>query len=117
MKRVKNYAISKESVEDMVEAGRHNPMLEITFRDRKGKHTQKLYAGYGDRLTVYREGQYTFVVAQGTRLGYVGLEVFKGEEQTGELFVEETRMKDTFGKENPSPITVIRRLRDMIGAY
>jgi hypothetical protein len=50
VRRITNCSITKESFEDMLEAGRFNPCLEITFRDRKGRHAQKLYAGHEDEL-------------------------------------------------------------------
>ena len=52
MRRIRNYSISKESTEDMIQAKRFNLCLEITFRDRCGQHTHKLLAGYDDDLDI-----------------------------------------------------------------
>ena len=63
MRKIHNFSISKESTDEMIKAGRFNPCLEITFRDRSGKHTHKLSAGYGDYRDVYREGPETYVLS------------------------------------------------------
>lgn len=114
MKKLTDYQITKESLKDMLEARRFNPCLEISFRDKKGRHIQKLYAGYEDELDVYRDGEYTFLLCRNPRLGYIGLEVFKGEEQTGEIFLESHDVTDVLGRDDLAPCTIIRRLRDYV---
>nr|WP_319393443.1 hypothetical protein [uncultured Desulfobacter sp.] len=114
MRRIQNYSISKESTQDMIQANRFNPCLEITFRDRSGQHTHKLTVGYDDDLYVYREGPETLVLSTNTRLGYIGLEVFEGPDKTGEIFVEEHRVKETIGREDLAPFNAIKRLREHI---
>ena len=106
MRRVTSYSIEKESFKDMIEARRFNPCLEISFRDRKGKHTQKLSAG--------REGEHTFVLCQNPRLGYIGLEVFVGEEQTGNIFIEQHQVIEVLGRHELVPHTIIRRLKEYV---
>ncbi len=114
MRKIRNYSISKESTEDMIQAKRYNPCLEITFRDRSGQHTHKLSAGYGDDLDVYREGSETHILTTNPRLGYMGLEVFEGADKTGEIFVEENRVIETLGCEDLAPFNAIKRLREHI---
>jgi len=114
MRRVINFRINKESTEDMIKAGRFNPCLEITFRDRSGKHKHKLSAGYGDDLIVYREGDEIFIFYNNEMLGYVGLEVIHGDEKLGEIFMEEDELKDVLGSENLVPFNVIKYLREHI---
>ena len=114
MRRVTKYNVAKESFEDMIEAGRFNPSLEISFRDRKGRHIQKLYAGYGDDLNVFREGEHTLVLCQNPRLGYIGLEVFMGEEQTGDIFIEQHQVIEVLGRDDLAQHTIIRRLKEYI---
>ena len=114
MRRVTSYSIEKESFKDMIEARRFNPCLEISFRDRKGKHTQKLSAGYEDELHVFREGEHTFVLCQNPRLGYIGLEVFVGEEQTGDIFIEQHQVIEVLGRDDLVPHTIIRRLKEYV---
>jgi hypothetical protein len=116
VRRVTNYSIRKESLRDMREAGRFNPCLEITFKDRKGNHTQKLSAGYQDEIHAYREGEYTFVLCQNPRLGYIGLEVFKGEEQTGDIFLEHHHVIEVLERDDLAPHTIINRLKDYVYA-
>lgn len=114
MRRIRNYSIGKESTEDMIQAKRFNPCLEITFRDRSGQHTHKLLAGYDDDLDVYREGPETHVLTTNSRLGYIGLEVFEGPDKTGEIFVEEHQVIETLGREDLPPFNAMKRLRDHI---
>ena len=115
MRKVKNYHIGKESVEDMIAAGRFNPCLKITFRDRQGSHTHKLSSGYSDRIHVYREGGETFVLSINDRLGYVGLEVFAGAEKAGDVFLQEEEVTEVLGRDDLIPYTIIRRMLNLIG--
>ena len=112
MHRVNNYSISKESLQEMLDSGRFNPSLEITFQDKSGRH--KLGAGYGDDLNVYREGDEIFIFYNNEMLGYVGLEVIHGDEKLGEIFMEEDELKDVLGSENLAPFNVIKYLREYI---
>lgn len=114
MRRIKNYNISKESFDDMCRAKRFNQCLEITFRDKIGKHTHKISAGYSDDINVYRKYDETFVLSQNTRLGYVGLEIFKGNSQTGDIFLENESMMTILGRDDLAPFTIIRRLMKYI---
>jgi hypothetical protein len=114
MRKILRYSIQKENIQDMLQAKRFNPCLEITYRDRYGKYTYKLSAGYGDELDVYREGAETYVLSRNPRLGYIGLEVFGGQDKTGEIFQEEYQVKDTLGREDLAPFTIIKRLREHI---
>ena len=97
MRRINRFKISKESYEDMLPAGRFNPSLEITFRDRSGQHTHKLSAGSGDVLHVYREGTETYVLSTNSRLGYIGLEILEGPDKTGAIFLEAHQEKEALG--------------------
>jgi len=114
MRKIHRYSIGKESTEDMIRAKRFNPCLEITFRDRSGQHTHKLSAGSDDDLDVYREGPETYILTTNPRLGYVGLEVFKGPDKTGEIFVVEHQVIETLGREDLAPFNAIKRLREHI---
>jgi len=114
MRRINKFTINKESTEDMIKAGRFNSSLEITFRDKTGKHTHKLSGGYDDTLDIYREGLETFILSTNSRLGYVGLEVFEGAEKTGSIFLESHQVKEVLGRCNLAPFNVIKRLREHI---
>jgi hypothetical protein len=114
MRRIHNYSISKESIEDMIQAKRYNPSLEITFRDRSGQHIHKLSAGYDDDVDVYREGPETYVLTSNSKLGYIGLEVFEGPDKTGEIFVQEEQVKEVLGSEDLAPFNAIKRLLEHI---
>ena len=114
MRKITNYTISKESFEDMLDARRFNPCLQITYRDRLGKHTHKLSAGYEDDINVYREHGDTFVLTRNFRLGYVGLEVFNGNESVGNIFLQGDDVTEILGRDDLAPFTIIRRLKDYV---
>jgi hypothetical protein len=114
MRRVSSYRIRKESFEDMCKANRFNPCLEITFRDKTGKHTHKLDAGYSDTMDVYREAGVTYVLSRNEGLGYIGLQALEGEEKSGDLFLESEQVEDIVGRNDLVPYTIIRRLMDYI---
>ena len=115
MKRVKNHCISKESTDEMIAAGRFNPSLEIVFQDRCGIHRHKLSAGYSDNLHVYREGSLTCVLSVNNRMGYVGMEVFDGNQPAGDIFLQGNQVLESLGRNDLSPFTIIRRLMSFIG--
>ena len=114
MRRITSYCINKESFEDMLNAKRFNPCLEITFRDRTGEHIHKISAGYSDDIRVYRNSGETFVLSQNCRLGYVGLEVFGGSEKSADIFLEAHQVSEVLGRQDLAPFTIIRRLREYI---
>ena len=115
MKRVRRTRISKESIEDMIAAGRMNPSLELTFRDSRGLHTHKIAAGYHDGLHVYQESGLTYVLTVNFYLEYAGLEVFDGDEAVGEVFLQGDQVREVLPKEDLAPFTMIRRLMPYIG--
>ena len=114
MRKIKNYSISKETLEEMLDSGRFNPSLEITLRDRAGQQTHKLSGGYGDDLEVYREGSAIFILYTNDMLGYLGLEVFEGAKKQGDIFLEEYELKDVLGRKNLGTFSVIQHLREYI---
>jgi hypothetical protein len=114
MRRIHRFSISKEDLFNMLHAGRYNPCLQITYRDRFGKHTHKLTAGYWDDIDVYREGTETYILSSNSKLGYVGLEIFEGAEKQGEIFLQEEQIKDVLGRDDLAPFNAIKRLREYI---
>ena len=114
MKRVTHFSIAKELIEDMCDARKFNPCLEITFRDKTGKHTHKLSAGYSDFIHVYRELGETFVLSENFKMGYFGLEVFNGSEKAGDIFIESHQVKDILGNEALAPANIIKRMMEYI---
>jgi|GEM_PF-779053 hypothetical protein len=114
MRKITNRTIYKEPTEDMIAAGRFNPCLEISFRDRLGVHTHKLSAGHEDKIQVYREHGDTFVLTRNFRLGYVGLEVFNGNDSIGDIFLQGDDVTEILGRDDLAPATIIRRLKDYV---
>lgn len=114
MKRINHFRIAKESNANMITAGRYHPALEITFCDRFGKHTHTLSAGTDDVIHVYRKANLTCVLSVNARLGYVGLEVFNGDEKAGDIFLQENQVAEVLGRDDLAPFTIIRRLLDYI---
>ncbi len=112
MRKIKNYVIRKESVTDMLDAGRFNPSLEIQYKDRYGKYTKKLSSGYSDDISVYRQEDDTYVLSTNFRLGYVGLEVFNKDSEES-IFLEEYQANEVFGRDDWNemmPQEIIRTL-------
>jgi hypothetical protein len=107
-----NFMLENESFEDMIEAGRMHPSLEIIFRDKTGNHKHKIGAGHSDDIYAYREAGETFILSQHFCLGYISLEIFKGDEQTGDIFIDSHQVEETVGKRGLglAPHTIIRRL-------
>ncbi len=114
MRKVTNYQVQKESFEDMNDAGRFNPSLEITFRDKTGVHTHKISAGHSDDIDVYRESGETYVLSRNFGLGYVGLEIFTGTDSTGDMFLQGDQVNEVLGRDDLAPFTIIRRMRQYI---
>jgi hypothetical protein len=115
MRRINNYRIFKETTEEMIAGGRFNPCLKITFVDRSGRHTHRLTSGYSDEIHAYRNADLTCVLSVNERLGYVGLEVFNGEDAVGDVFLQGDQVTETLGKSDLAPFTIIRKLMQFIG--
>ncbi len=98
----------------MRQAQRYNPALVITFRDRSGSHTHTLSAGHSDDLHVYREDTETYVLSLNHSLGYVGLQVFTGADETGDIFLQDGQVEEILGSLEYAPYTIIRRLREYV---
>jgi len=114
MRRVVNYKIRKEPFEKQLAAGRYNPALEITFRDRTGEHTHTIGAGHSDDIDVFREGSFTYVLCRNFGLGYFGLEVFQGSEKVGDMLIESHQVKRTIGRDDLAPFNAIKRMAEYI---
>ena len=80
------YKLESETWDEQRNAGRHNPAVVLATR----RHRFTLGAGDSDRIDVYREGAYLFVVTVNTGLGYAGIEVFglNTGEKEGEVFFQ-----------------------------
>lgn len=114
MRRIHNYTVLKESFDDMIKANRFNPSLEILFMDKNGEHVCKISAGYDDVIHVYQEGADTFILSLNPGLGYVGLEVLEGSEKIGNTFLQGDQVKEILGRDDLSPLTIIKRLKNYI---
>ncbi|GAB6906654.1 conserved hypothetical protein [Desulfosarcina cetonica] len=115
MTRVKNYSITKESIDEMVSAGRFNPSLQIIFRDRHGTHRHKLSAGYMDDIHVYREAGLTCVLSINRSMDHIFLEAFEGNQPAGDIFLQGDQVAKMLGRSDLSPLFMIRRLMAFIG--
>ena len=112
-----NFKLEKESWEEMHEAGRWNPSLEVIFRDKTGNHRHKIGSGYSDDIHAYREADETYILSTHSGLGYIGLDAFKGNERIGEVFIDSHQVEETVGKRglDLAPHTIIRRLLPYLG--
>lgn len=114
MRKVKNFAIAKESLEDQVNGKRYHPCLEITFRDKIGPHRHKISAGCSDEIYVFRDHDHTFVLSFNPKLGYVGLEAFQGDEKLNDAFLCGSEMLAAFGEDDLEPSRMIRILQEWL---
>ncbi|VBB44995.1 conserved hypothetical protein [uncultured Desulfatiglans sp.] len=105
-----DYQLQKESFKDMAAAGRLSPCLEITFRDRRGKHIHKIGAGYSDDIAAFRENGATYILSLNPALGYAGLEAFEGDEKTGDVFLQGDQLLDLLGDKDLGPVQLIYEL-------
>jgi len=105
-----DYRLQKESWKSQKAAGRYNPGLEITFRDATGKHTHPISAGSYDDIYVYREKKETFVLSKNDRLGYMGIEVFEGEYNNGDIFIQSPEQVAEIVGKATAPHVIIKRL-------
>ena len=112
MRTVHNWEKQYETWESQQKAGRYNPGYEITFRDKRGKHTVPIGAGSNDSVYVLREGEETYIVTINTRLDYVGLEIFDGDNSHGDMFCQGEQCNETVGYnwDTLTPITIAKRL-------
>jgi hypothetical protein len=112
MKAIK-FDIQRESWDDMHQSGRYNRGLEVTFRDFLGTHTVKVGAGYSDDWYVYQELNATYFLSMNTGLGYVGLEIFEGDEKVWEMFLQtDYNLESVLGKKglDLAPYNIIKAM-------
>ena len=113
MRTVHSWQTEEESYESQREAGRYNPSLELTFRDKKGIHKGVLGAGRSDSIYVHRDGDQTYVLSMNTPLGYVGLQAWR-EDSFDDIVVlqDESDIEETLGKDglDKSPIWITKVL-------
>lgn len=109
MKKV-DYQLQKESFKDMAAAGRVNPCLEITFRDKRGTHTHKIGAGYSDDMAAFRENGATYVLSHSPALCHKGLEAFEGDEKTRDIFLQGNPLLNLLGNKDLSPVLLAQEL-------
>lgn len=114
MRRIYKYKIRLESMDEMLQAGRFNRCLMITFKDRAGQHCHKLSAGRDDVFDVYREGTETYILSINPRLGYINLEVFDADEKIGAIHLKGYQVNEIFGSGQLAPFTIIKRLRELV---
>jgi hypothetical protein len=113
----RSYSIDHESWEEMAKARRENRALVLQYRDRQGKHRVTIDAGESDEIDVFREGELTLVLSTNSRYGYAGIQAFKGSEETGSIFLQNSQdLEDILGRSqlDLSPITIAKRLSEYL---
>ena len=88
MRRMDNYTLFPESLEDQRAAKRYHPATRIKFRDKNGTHFHTISCGTSDYVRVFRDGYLVVVLTWNTGLDYCGVEVFDGTERFGEYFTD-----------------------------
>ena len=114
MHEVTQDTITKESLEDQLKYRRFNPGLEITFTDEKGEHRYKIASGYADNISVFQDNGTTLVLSHNPCLGYVGLEVFQGDEKINEVFLIGSEMLAAFGEDDLEPARMTAILQEWL---
>jgi len=114
MKKTTNFIITQESIDEQVKAHRFNPGLEITFVDADGLHRHKIGAGSSDDVSVFQDNGTTIVLTCNTRLEYAGLESFRGDQKTGEVFLIGNEMYAAFGSDDLEPARMVEILQQWL---
>ena len=114
MHRVTNYTITKEPVEDQVNAGQINPTAIITFIDNKGQHGCKIAAGYFDEISVFQEYGLTLVLSHNMDEAYAGLEIFHGNRKINAVFLVGNEMFAAFGAADIEPSKMVSILKEWL---
>ena len=109
-----NYSIRKESIEDQLSAGRFSPCLEIKFRDIEGVHVHTIGAGFDDELYVFREDGETLVVSHNPKLGYIGMESFRGDDTSGVVFFQGDEYETFIQDKNRSFPAMVRQMSELL---
>ena len=88
MRRVKKYTLEREPF--------RRPLL--IYRDRTGKHSVEVNAGKLEKIEVFREGENTYVLSWNQAAGYVGVQVFRGQEELGEVVQNKRGLESLIGR-------------------
>ena len=106
MEIITKYLLERESFEKQLSAGRYNPAYEIVFWDDNGVHRHTICSGSSDEIYVFRQENMTIVLSVNNGLGYVGIEVFEGEERIADAFYQEWHADDMLGNEELMPVEI-----------
>lgn len=99
------------------QSGHYGPTQQVTYRDRTGTHTVNISAGSSDDVGVFREGDETFVLSVNRRIGYVGLQAFKGGQDYGDVFLQnDWEIREALGPRglDLQDVTIARKLSEYI---
>lgn len=117
MKTKSNYTIEKETLEEQLTAKRYNPAFVLVFKNKSGKHRVTLDSGGFDDIEVFREKNFVYVLSINQRMYYVGMQVFEGSEEKGNIFLQDSQdIHETLGRKglDLSPVTIARRLKEYL---
>ncbi len=87
MRRIKNYSLKRQPFMQPV----------LTYRDRRGKHSVEVNAGKLERIEVFRDGENTYVLSWNQAAGYMGVQVFRGLEELGEVVQNQRGLESAVG--------------------
>ncbi len=102
MRRLKNYNLEREPFE--------KPLL--TYRDKGGIHAVELMAGRLDEIEVFRESGKVYVLCWNEKHRYAGIEMFRGQERIGDVFLESGDVETALGRKGLelTSISMVKRL-------
>jgi len=114
MNKVIHFIITNECLQDQLKAHRHNPSLEIIFRDKGGLHKHNISSGRADEIHVFRENGVTMVLSRNPRLEYAGLEAFEGDEKINDVFLTGSELLAALGEDDLEPARMIHVLKEWL---
>lgn len=87
------FSTADETFDEQRAAGRYNPALVATYRDKRGAHRVTLDSGRSDDISCWREGAETFFLSVNHDLGYCGLQRFTTDStgyalEAGDIFLQ-----------------------------
>ncbi len=110
MKRLKSYSLEPKPSEDY-----NRPRL--TYRDKRGMHSVEVNTGKMHELRVYREGEKTYVLTFNSLYGCAGLQVFHGNEELGEVFLQNRKGLESVLGKKALEVTLLSMVRRMANVY
>ena len=113
MKRLYDFTVEEESVEEMLKAGRIMPYLRVTFQVTGNQYSVLIPAGIKDNIYIFKQGEEVFILARNSKHESIVFEIFTNGERTGGVYLRGEKLKEILGKRDLPATTIIKRLRSI----